>query len=508
MNGLLIDIAMVLTFVLLGGVFAASEIALVSLRESQIRSLHERGGRGPKVAELASNSNRFLSAVQVGVTLAGFFSASFGAAQIAPRFAPVLAGWGAPEGLASGGAFVLITLLIAYLSLVLGELAPKRLALQNAEGLALIVSGPLDTLAKLLRPMIWLLSASTDVVVRVAGGDPKAQREEMDVDELRSLVAGHEGIDLDQRRMVIDLLAAGERSVQEIMTPRTEVDFLNASTPVTEARMMVRELGRSRYPVIGSNTDHIVGYVHVLDLLTPAATPRRVGALARQVTLFPTGKQVLAALAEMRSANVHMAVVVDEYGGTDGILTLEDVIEEFIGEIEDEYDEPRPDSPEQPGVEDVEGLLNRAGVTRLLGIELPEGPFDTLGGFLMAELERVPEAGDAIEALGRRFTVQEMDGRRIERVTVEVLPWALDAGDDEVDDGADHGVGEGGVDDRAAPGATETLAADVGQAVNRIDRGPATEGSRRGERSASGTGEADTHRPEADAADRADGRRR
>src|SRR5690625_5037544 len=191
MNGLVVDIALVFLFVLLGGVFAASEIALVSLRDSQVRAMADRGGAGARVARLTSNSNRFLSSVQIGVTLAGFFSASFGAAQISPQVAPLLEGLGLGSGAASTIAFVGITILISYLSLVFGELVPKRLAMQSAERFALIVATPLNWIATVLRPVIWFLGASTDLVMRLLGRDPRAQREEIGAEELRSMVAEH-----------------------------------------------------------------------------------------------------------------------------------------------------------------------------------------------------------------------------------------------------------------------------------------------------------------------------
>ncbi|MCZ3386610.1 MAG: CNNM domain-containing protein, partial [Actinomycetia bacterium] len=189
MSPLLVNIGIVLLFVLVGGFFAAAEMALVSLRESQISQLAQRGTRGRAVLRLHNHPNRFLSAVQIGVTLSGFLSAAFGASTIAKDVAPVLADWGLPEGLSDGLALVGITMVIVYLSLVLGELAPKRIALQRAEGVALLSAPAIELMAKVSTPLIWLLSRSTDVVVRLAGGDPKASREQMSELELRELVA-------------------------------------------------------------------------------------------------------------------------------------------------------------------------------------------------------------------------------------------------------------------------------------------------------------------------------
>ncbi|TRW43788.1 hemolysin family protein [Georgenia yuyongxinii] len=418
MSELALNVVLVLLFVLLGGVFAASEMALVSLRESQVRQLAERGGAGTKVAKLTSDSNRFLSAVQVGVTLAGFFSASFGAAQIAPMLSPVLQGWGLSSGVAYGAAFVATTVVISYLSLVFGELVPKRLAMQSAERFSLAAATPLDWIATVMRPVIWLLGASVNVVMRLLGRDPSEQKEQMGTEELRSLVARHEALGVEERDMVVDLLSVGDRTVQEIMTPRTEVEFLDAALPIDEAQPLVRTLEHSRYPVCGVNNDDVLGFIHIRDLIHPDPSVRTVRDLVREIEFFPTGTRVLSVLTAMRRNHAHLAVVVDEYGGTDGIVTLEDVVEEFVGEIQDEYDREEPEVVAQGAGEDVAGLLGRAEVAKLLGRDLPEGPYDTLGGFVMAGLGRVPEVGDSVTWDDLVLTVTALDGRRVDRVEV------------------------------------------------------------------------------------------
>ncbi|WP_040156218.1 hemolysin family protein [Mobilicoccus massiliensis] len=421
MEGLLINVALVLAFILVGGVFSASEIALVSLRESQVNAAAERGGAGLVVQRLTQDSNRFLSAVQVGVTLAGFFSASFGAATIAPYLTPVLVGWGIPQSMAATTAFVITTLIISYLSLVLGELAPKRLAMQSAESFALIVARPLDTIATVLRPVIWFLGLSTNVVMRLLGRNPEEQKESMDAAELRAIVAEQEDLGEDERGMVVDILAAGGRTVSEVMTPRTEVDFLEATMPVSEARTVVQSLERSRYPVTGKGVDDVLGFLHIRDLLidesqTIAGDALRVGDLVREILVVPGSKPLFAAFSLMRESRSHLALVVDEYGGTDGIVTLEDVMEEFVGDIQDEYDQDEPVRIVRPGRREVSGLLGRAEAGKILGVELPEGPFDTLGGLVMHLLGRLPEVGDEVDWGVLTLRVLELDGRRVDRV--------------------------------------------------------------------------------------------
>jgi putative hemolysin len=419
---ILTNAALVLLFVLVGGVFSASEIALVSLRESQIQGLAQRGGRGLRVARLAANSNRFLSAVQVGVTLAGFFSASYGAATIAPRLTPVLVSWGVPEGAAGTIAFIGTTLVIAYLSLVLGELAPKRLALQRAEGLSLLVAAPLDVLASIMRPVIWLLSKSTDLVVRLLGGDPNAQREEMGEEELRSIVRGHQALTAEERRIVTEALEIGDRRVEQVMLPRTEVSFLRADTPVEDAVAECRDKPHSRYPVVADSLDDVLGFVHVRDLFDPLLHGRNVLVrdLVREVQLLPESVRVLTALTRMRATNTHLAIVVDEYGGTAGIVTLEDILEELVGEIEDEYD-PRAVASANlpPGAVDVDGLLQVEDLhEHVPGVEIPDGPYETIGGFVMHRLGRMPVVGDTVSFDEHLITVSQVEGHRVARVVV------------------------------------------------------------------------------------------
>ncbi|HET6698152.1 MAG TPA: hemolysin family protein, partial [Nocardioidaceae bacterium] len=295
MSGTLANVGLVVVFVLIGGVFAAAEISLVSLRDSQARALAGRGKRGRTVAELNEDPNRFLAAVQVGVTLAGFLSAAFGGATLSGDLAPVLVDWGLPESVAVPAALVLVTIAISYLSLVLGELAPKRLALQRAEGFALALGPMIDRISKVSRPVIWLLSVSTDAVVRLLGGDPKAQREQMSDEELRELVNAHETLGEEERRIVEDVFEAGDRQIREVMIPRTEVEFLDAQTPVFKAARAALAQPHSRYPVIRGSADDVIGFVHVRDLLDPEMAGRsvRVGELARATLTLPWTRQIL-----------------------------------------------------------------------------------------------------------------------------------------------------------------------------------------------------------------------
>jgi putative hemolysin len=426
-----LSIVMVVVFVLIGGFFSGTELALISLRESQVRTLSEQGRRGAALGKLLADPNRFLATVQIGVTLATLSASAFGAETLNKPFSAALVGWGLSPGVAGPLAFIVVTAGISYLSLVLGELTPKRLALQRAEGLAMLVAPSLNRAATLARPIVWVLSASTNGLVRLVGGDPKVSGEAITQEELRDLVAAHESLTSDERRLIDEVFRAGEREIREVMTPRTEVAFLDASMTASRAAKQVADSNWSRFPVAGRDEDDVVGFAHVRDLFLPnhpAGRAATVGDLAREVKRLPGTKGVLAALSEMRRENQHLAIVVDEYGGTDGIVTLEDLIEEVIGEIYDEYDdEVAPEGKQPPGgPREVDGLLNLDDFTETTGLELPEGPYETVAGYVLAELGRLPEIGDTIEVEGRTLAVVELDGRRIARLLVTPPPAPVD----------------------------------------------------------------------------------
>jgi len=433
-SGTWANIGLVLLFILVGGVFAGTEIALVSLRESQVARLERQSARGARVAAVARDPNRFLAAVQIGVTVAGFFSAAYGASTLAPDLAPVLEDAGLAPALAGTVALVALTLVIAYLSLVLGELVPKRIALQRAAGVALVVAPPLDRFATLMRPVIWLLSRSTDGVVRLVGGDPSARSEQMSEEELREIVLAHESLPEDERRILDDVFQAGDRSLAEAMTPRGEVAFLRADTTLADAARTVAAGPYSRYPVTGEDFDDVIGFLHVRDLLgrDSASAPEQdpatgrlltVRDVARPILALPATNTVLPAMSRMRREGVHIAVVVDEYGGTDGIVTLEDLVEELVGDIRDEYDPAEPSAVREHGTAtSVDAGQTIEEFARRTGIRLPDGPYETVAGFVVARLGRLAAVGDHVDTEGHRLVVTDVARRRIVRLDVRPLP--------------------------------------------------------------------------------------
>lgn len=431
MNDTLLNVLLIFVFTLCGGVFAAAEMSLVSLRDSQVRQLSHRGKRGATVARLTANPNRFLSAVQIGVTLFGFLSAAFGGATLAGDLSPVLQGLGMAAGVADTVSLVGITALISYLSIVLGELTAKRLALQRSEAFALVLGPLVDFIARLARPVIWLLGVSTNVAVRILGGDPNASREEVTDEEIRALVNTSRTLGDEERQIVDDVFAAGGRGLREVMVPRTEVDFLPGDMPAHRAVREVAHAPHSRYPVTGDSADDILGFLHVRDLYDPEVSSRSVPLreLVRPTLSMPDTVRVLRALSDMRRASSHLAIVLDEYGGTAGIVTMEDLVEELVGDITDEYDVVQEQHTTAAGELEFDGLDTLDEFTEKTDYVLPDGPYDTVAGFVMARLGRLPALGDTIECDLPNvdddepdghfwFQVEELDGRRAARFLV------------------------------------------------------------------------------------------
>ncbi len=422
MSKVVLDIIIVLVIVCIGGFFSASEMALVSLREGQVRALAKRGRRGQRTARLASDPTRFFSAVQIGVTLATLFSGAYGAETLTGYLKSWLVRQDVSPGWAAALGFIVVTMCITFFSLVLGELAPKRIGLQRAPRLALLAAPLLDRIASLARPVVWLLTRSTNLVIALLGGDPRAGRQAMTEEELRDLVTGAQALSLDERRIVSEVFDAGKRQIREVLVPRTEVVFLDGETPVSAAAALATGVPHSRLPVFTDSYDNVTGFVHVRDLLGPEITNRSVpvGRIARPVKFLPISKTVLSSLSEMRRERAHLAIVVDDYGGTAGIVTLEDLVEELIGDIRDEYDTEQGQRTTLPAGEvEVDGLLNLDEFAEQTGITLPEGPYETAAGYVLAVLGDLPSPGASVQVNGHTITVTELDGRRIARLRVD-----------------------------------------------------------------------------------------
>lgn len=397
----------------INAVFAGSEIALISLREAQLRSLETKSRTGRRLAELARDPNRFLATIQVGITLAGFLASAFAAVTLSEPLVPLLDFLG---GAAEVVAIILVTAMLTFVTLVFGELAPKRLAMQRAETWALMVARPLDFLAKLARPLVWLLGKSTDLVVRLFGGDPSLHRDAVTEEELRDMVASQTAFSKEQRMIISGAFEIGDRTVRQVLVPRREVFTLNAEIDAQEAIRQLVDSGHSRAPVIEADLDGTLGVVTLRNLIG-ATGP--IGELVDPVLEIPETVTVVDSLRQMQVERQQMAMVVDEHGGIAGIIGLEDLIEELVGEI---YDESDPDvvsvvheddgSVVVPGSFPIHDLID-------LGIDLPEGDYTTVAGLILDRLGYLPrDPGDRIEVAERIVETLELDGRVISLVRI------------------------------------------------------------------------------------------
>ena len=414
-----LDVALVALLIVLNAAFAGSELALVSLREGQLRRLERRGERGRRVAQLARDPNRFLATVQVGITLAGFLASATAAVSLAEPLVDPLAFLGT---MAEPVAIILVTLVLTFFTLVLGELAPKRVALQRAERWALVAAPPISRLADLARPVVWLLGRSTDIAVRLMGGDPSVQREDVTEEEFRDLLATTRRFSPYQRRIIAGALDIAERPLQDVVVPRRDVVAVEAHTPAPDALEILRCSGRARAPVFTNDLDDVSGIVHLRDLLG-AEGP--VGALARPALALPESIDVLQALRQLQAKRESMAIVTNEFGGTEGIVTVEDLVEEIVGEIYDESD--RDVSAVQ---RESDGSLLLPGSFPVhdlddIDVQLPEGDYSTVAGLVLDRLGHLPDVGESVVVDAWRIDVVAVDGRAIERVRLRRVSGSM-----------------------------------------------------------------------------------
>lgn len=414
---LIIDLILIFLLVLIGGIFVSTEFAFVSLRSSQIDQLEERSQKGKRVASIARNPNLFLSSTQIGVTFVGLFSASLGAEVLSPYLEPYMPrGW----------AIVILTVIIAYLSLVFGEMVPKQFAISKTEKIVMLLGVPLYIFSIIMKPLIWVLSKSANGVFRILGGDPKnISSEDISEEELQTIVETHETLNDNEKQILTDVITASHSSISEVMRPRADVEFLQAQMLLDDASDYVQELPYSRFPVIGADFDDVLGFVHVRDLLDLKNRPEEattVGDVVRPILKFPGTNQLFPSLTQMRAKGVHIAVVIDEYGGTDGICTMEDMIEELIGEIRDEYDLKR--KPEIVKIKDgsmsVDAGISLEDFAELTGVELEQGQYETVAGYILSKLGEIAKVGDSVDVDDLTvINVTKVQGMRISRVKVK-----------------------------------------------------------------------------------------
>jgi putative hemolysin len=420
------QIATIAVLIALNGYFAAAEMSLVSARRTALQSAADKGSAGARAAlKLLDDPNRMLSAISVAITLVGFSAASLAAVTFEAPLASALRALGVTwiTSIASGLAVFLVTLAITYFTLVLGELAPKRLGLERSVRVAQAVARPVTWLATVLTPIIWVLGRSTGLVARLlgvrGGGNPHGVSEE----EIRLLVRDQGTLLDEEKRMISEVLAIGDTVAREIMVPRVDVSMIEDTVKVGDALPYFRKTGFSRVPVFHDDPDSVVGVALLKDLLEPIAEGNVDGTLtefARAPLFVPETKPILDLLQEMRRSHNHMVIVVDEHGGTAGIVTIEDIVEEIVGEISDEYD---PDhrfiEPVSAGVWVVDGRLPVEDANENLGLTIPESEeYDTIAGWVLSALGHIPVVGERVTAQGADVRVDAVRRRRIARVRV------------------------------------------------------------------------------------------
>jgi putative hemolysin len=439
-----LDLLLVLILIGIGGFFAASEIALLTVKRHRLDQLAERGSRSADVARrLTEDPNRFLATIQVAITFLGFLASAVGAVALSGSVARLIEQipWTWLQQSADTIAFLLVTLLIALASIVVGELVPKTLALNYPERLSLIVSRPLKLLERVLAPLVWVVSRMSLVLVRLLGGRERPQAGFLSVEELKMLVAtgSQQGqIEEVEKEMIHGVIELGDTSVHEVMIPRIGIRAVEVSEPLAEILAFVIRAGHSRVPVYEESLDNIVGILYAKDLLPyldPASPGRAdtidVRALARPAFYVPESKRVDELLADMRANRRHLAIVVDEYGGTAGLVTFEDIVEEIVGDIQDEYD--TEESLVEPIETDAGGVAYRLNgrvtvddLRDLFGLgdtpEADEEEYDTVGGLVIHRSGRIPLPGAEIEFRGVTLRVAVADSRRVSSVIAERIP--------------------------------------------------------------------------------------
>lgn len=426
------ELLLIGALILLNGYFAAAEIALISARNAALKRSAEGGSKGAEAAlRLTADPSRLLAAIQIGITLVGFMASAAAAVALADPLAIWLASLGSAwiTSIASGLSVVLVTVIIAYFTLVFGELAPKRLGLQRAERVAIAVARPVSILAAAVSPLVWFLSKSTDLVARLLGVIPGQGRPGVSEEEIKLLVTEQGTLLDEEKRMIHEIFELGDTVVREIMVPRVDMVLIENTATADQALQTFRTSGFSRLPVYSEDPDKIVGVLLLKDLVGPAAA----GDLGRVVTewmrdpaFVPETKRILSLLSDMQTRRNHLAVVVDEYGGTAGLVTIEDIVEEIIGEVTDEFDRDRRFATEMGEREwVVDGRLPVEDAVEI-GFPVEESDeYETIAGWMLVRLGHIPVVGESVHTEGAEFVVQAVRRRRIVRLRVS-LPNEFD----------------------------------------------------------------------------------
>ena len=458
-------LSIVLTFLLTlaNGYFSMSEAALVAAKRAVLEHDAEEGDKKAKVAlELSSDSGQFLAAIQVAITLVGFFSAMVASRTLSDPLAAFAVSLGAPEGLSYAIAPSVVTVIVSYVSIVCGELVPKRIALADAEGVSKSVAGFLSGFSRVVKPLVWLTSASADGLSRLLGIKSADDRQEVSEEEIRYMVTDADDLSDKEKSMIHEIFDLGDAIAREVMVPRVDMTAVEDTETLGEVLTLMRRTGYSRIPVYHEDVDRIIGVAHIKDLLGPivdkGASNELVSRYVREPVFVPDTKDIIPLLSEMQSSHDQMAIVVDEYGGTAGIITVEDIVEEVVGEIEDEFD---PDNKYLTRLSPREWLVDgRFSIDDAIDLGWPiedSDEYETVAGFILELADSVPAPGDVFDVEGYKFRVQSMRGRRIAllRVTAPEPKPVKEEGEDKDTRDRSRGRDHGKADDSATMADTE-----------------------------------------------------
>ena len=421
-----VAISILVTFLLTlaNGFFSASEMAVVNAKRAVLEPEAEDGDKRAKSAiDLSSDSGQFLATIQVAITLVGFASSAFAATSLSDPLAMWLTTLGMPAGIASNIAVVAITLIVAYFSTVIGELVPKRIALSDAESVAKTVAGPIRAFMHLAAPLVWLTSTSADGLSKLLGIKSADERQEVSEEEIKYMVTDSEELSDQEKSMIHDVIDLGDTIAREVMIPRVDMTSVEDTSTLNHVLAVMRRTGYSRIPVYHDSVDRVIGIAHIKDIIRPILDEgkgeARVADFVRTATYVPDTKDIIPLLSEMQTSHEQMVIVVDEYGGTAGVLTIEDIVEEIVGEIEDEFD---PDNKYLTKLSDREWLVDgRFSLDDAMDLGWPiedNEEFETIAGYVLELADKVPHPGDVFEKDGYTFRVQSMRGRRVSLLRV------------------------------------------------------------------------------------------
>ncbi|MEG2935663.1 MAG: hemolysin family protein [Clostridium sp.] len=423
------SIILILILVMVNAFFASAEMAIVSMNKTKLNLLAEDGNKKAKLLlSLVKDTSRFLATIQVGITFAGFFASASAATTVSSQFGGILTNLGVPYG--NNIALVITTLIISYITLVLGELVPKRIALQNAEKIAMISVKPIIIISKITKPFVWFLSLSTNLILKLLGIKTDGVEEKISREEIRSLVElGEEQgtINETERTMIDGIIKFDDILAKEVMTPRTETFCIEANTDIKESINLILQENYSRIPVYEEDIDNIVGVIYMKEIFAAVINngieTLSIKDVMRTPYMVPETKSIDKLLKDMQDSQNHIAIVIDEYGGFSGLVTLEDLLEEVIGEIEDEYDDSFTDIEK---IDDktyiVNGLVTISDINKYLNLDFQSNAIDTIGGLVIENIGTIPNDYVNKEIIINciKFKILSLDGKRIEKIQLSM----------------------------------------------------------------------------------------